>query len=382
MTKNNFCSEESLAIDWLRFPLMICVVFIHSFNVPAEALPIDWTSLSFNDVYTVINVFFSRIITHSAVPCFYFISGYLFFLNISQFNKTVWQKKMKSRVRTLLVPYLLWNAIFIVAIAGKDVLKCLLGMENLSDIAIWFNEQGGLPGLFWNCNVWGEDAVNWLGQAQRSSGPIDLPLWFLRDLIVVTLLTPIIHWLVKHCGIAFIAVLGLAFVSKVWPLIDGLSITAIFFFSIGAYMGERKISISVLLRWEKPIYLIAVLLALISTYLGGPDTAVGNIVFPFFRIAGVPAALCLALRFHSRGHVKWPVLTHSVFFIYALHGLYIIGYYFGGMFNELVADSNMILRTLVYLLVPFIKIAACAIIYIIMKRITPRLLSVLTGSRS
>lgn len=104
-------------------------------------------------------------------------------------------------------------------------------------------------------------------------------------------------------------------------------------------------------------------------------------MFQFFRIAGVPAALCIALRFHNRGHVKWPVLTHSVFFIYALHGLYII-YYPGGILYELVADSNMILRTLVYLLVPFIKIAACVMVYIIMKRATPRLLSVLTGSRS
>ena len=374
--------NDSAAIEWLRFPLIVCVVFIHSFGEPVDMTLIDWTSLSGNDIYDIIRVLFSRVITHSAVPCFYFISGYLFFLNIQKLDKSSWLTKMRKRVRTLLVPYILWNVIFIAATCGKLILKWLLGMSGAEDITSWFNDNGGLPGLFWNCSVWGESAVDWLGNPQRSSGPIDLPLWFLRDLIVVTVLTPIIYWLIKRCGLLFITVLGLAFVSKVWPLVDGFSIPAIFFFSCGAYMGINKISISVFAKYETLIYIITVLLIAADLYLGGPDTGIGNLVHPFFRISGVLASFCIALRLRNKGHVRYPMLTKSVFFIYAFHCLHIIGYYFGGMWMDFFNNSNELVKTLVYFLVPALKISACFIVFVLMERFTPRLLAILTGSRN
>lgn len=46
------------------------------------------------------------------VPCFFFISGYLFFRN---YTPAYFLKKLRTRFRSLLVPYLLWNSLFALA---------------------------------------------------------------------------------------------------------------------------------------------------------------------------------------------------------------------------------------------------------------------------
>ena len=45
----------------------------------------------------------------TCVPFFFMISGYLFFRT---YDKSKWKEKMLSRVRTLLIPYMVWNAIY------------------------------------------------------------------------------------------------------------------------------------------------------------------------------------------------------------------------------------------------------------------------------
>lgn len=76
---------QSRTIDWLRFPLAIAVVYIHSFG----SYPIDLNFLH-SDPFSSISIFnwiricFSHVLTHIAVPSFYLISGYLFFHNWSQ----------------------------------------------------------------------------------------------------------------------------------------------------------------------------------------------------------------------------------------------------------------------------------------------------------
>lgn len=373
-------SLDSAAIEWLRFPLVVCVVIIHSFGPPVDFGIIDWSALSFDDAYNVVRVFFSRVITHSAVPCFYIISGYLFFFNVDRFDCTVWKSKIKSRVRTLLVPYLLWNLIFIVVIIGKDLLKCAIGIESASTILAWYHENGGILRLFWNCNVWGENAVGWFGNQQRDSAPIDLPLWFLRDLMVVTLLSPITYWLIKHFGRCYLTFLCLAFVSKAWPMIDGFSIAAVFFFSLGAYMGIRKLSFTIFAKFDKVIYSVAFALAVVDVFLGGPDTFYGNIAHPFFRISGALATFCIGLKLCGRA---WnPALVRSVFFIYAFHGLYIIGYYLGVVPQQITAESNAFIKLSVYFLVPILKVLACLGVFVLMERFMPRMLAILTGNRN
>ena len=64
---------QSKVIAFLRFPLIVLVLFIHcNFTTLSE----EWASLPFTTKF--INLFSQRI-APIAIPFFYFISGYLFF---------------------------------------------------------------------------------------------------------------------------------------------------------------------------------------------------------------------------------------------------------------------------------------------------------------
>ena len=88
-------TREKNKISYLHFIMSVLVILIHSIN---------------ND--TKLERFFSieSGIGQFAVPLFFIISGFLYFRNIK--SKTDAIEKLKRRVRTLLIPFLLWNLIY------------------------------------------------------------------------------------------------------------------------------------------------------------------------------------------------------------------------------------------------------------------------------
>ncbi len=182
----------SATIDLLRFPLAIMVIFIHMNPEVSNLFDVDFSLISGHGIYNVTGVLLSHVLTHIAVPTFYLISGFLFFINFQKWSWEGYKKKLSIRIKTLLVPYLLWNAIpfllavlaMLAAVAIKG--KPIVGVETFIVEKNWH--------IFYDCNEWGTTRINWLGENLRMIGPYDLPLWFLRDLIVVTMMTPIIYY--------------------------------------------------------------------------------------------------------------------------------------------------------------------------------------------
>lgn len=70
---------QSRAIDVMRFPLAVMVVAIHTyFN---ESLNLRGTEIPFTGEWAhELITFFSIVLTDAAVPAFFVISGYLFFM--------------------------------------------------------------------------------------------------------------------------------------------------------------------------------------------------------------------------------------------------------------------------------------------------------------
>ena len=61
--ESDYVLLQSQTIDWLRFPLAVAVVFIHSFGYPLTyTLPaLNIHSFSGMDVYNVIRICFSQV---------------------------------------------------------------------------------------------------------------------------------------------------------------------------------------------------------------------------------------------------------------------------------------------------------------------------------
>ncbi len=383
--KCDYTLLQSQTIEWLRFPLAVAVVFIHSFGYPPiYTLPtLSIQEFSGMDIYNIIRICFSHVVTHVAVPIFFLISGFLFFIGkADNLNTWAWWKmKYKSRFRRLVIPYFLWNLIAILGVLLVIVGTSFLNGKPLSRIFDYFVENRWLH-LFWDCEIWGEKRLNWLGLAVPSTAPANVPLWFLRDLFVTVAIAPVIYWLVKCLKYYYVFILAFCYVSKIWFDIPGLSITAIFFFSLGAFYSIRGINLVMVFEKIKLISFVGgVLLLLVTIYFDGNNTAIGFLIYPFFIIIGVCATFNLAVCLVGSGKVKvYPALSKSSFFIYATHALLVL------FISQLICSkilywNSPIILTLRYLLTPVLAVGICLTLYFVMKNKVPKLLNILTGDR-
>lgn len=137
--------------------------------------------------------------------------------------------KLRKRAQTLLLPYLFWNG----ALVGLHLLIELLFPSMLSGEAKPVLDNG------W-CDWWD---IFWAREPSEPGGmpmPINYPLWFIRDLMVLVVFSPLVYAMVRYLRQYALALLGF-----LWLIYDGvsspgLSPTAWFFFSLGAFYSVHR----------------------------------------------------------------------------------------------------------------------------------------------
>ena len=217
-------------INFLRFPLIVGVVFIHSniLVVNIQGIIVRYDRCPF--VSFVINLF-SYVFADVCVPLFFFISGFLFFYN-SYFTKEVYFHKIRSRIRSLFIPYLIWNFVAFVILLIQVHPKVIHFFPLLKDYRV---DIISFLSSFWVTNL----PVEMSGNAN----PINTPLWFIRDLMVLVLMSQVIWWLVKNLKMGLIVILAFVWFFSLgkhigFPLLCHQSL---FFFPLGAYFGIFKL---------------------------------------------------------------------------------------------------------------------------------------------
>lgn len=350
----DFQITQSKTINWLRFPLIVLVVYIHNYESAYDYSPIiNWTSITSIDIYEIIRIFFSKVISHIAVPSFFFISGYLFFYKTKEFTKKVYLSKLTKRIYTLLIPYILWNIIAITFDFCNFYSK-----HNISDSFIHIVN-----------NLW-----------YFFTNPLDYPLWYVRNLIILSLFSPVYYYLLNKWPQLFVCLFILVL------LICGHStnINSIVFFGLGAYLSINNFNIITTFRKIRiPMYIIALITMLLCVYFNSKYSEIGKRIYPIFILSGVISIFNIASFFIEKNIFKESkFLTSSVFFIYAIHILLPISWtdiYFKQAF--LLCNDNFILQTIIYLLQPLVKTALCLLLFIAMKTLTPKFVNVLCGNR-
>ncbi len=152
---------QSQIISFLRFPLIVGVVFIHCggmIDAPQKGNVSDW-------YYWIIRMF-SGVLPLVCVPLFFIISGFLFF-----YKNGSYRNKLYKRMYSLGIPYLIWNILGIIIICFKHF---------------------ALPKYFPKWNDWDTCLNSFLNIFRCSGTPPDYPLWFIRDLIVIVIFSFII----------------------------------------------------------------------------------------------------------------------------------------------------------------------------------------------
>lgn len=339
MNDGNSISQYEV-IRQLRFPMIVLVTYAHSYGHVADGfnlLSSDWNT------YEFLKLFISQTLVKVAVPVFFIMSGYLFFSNVMDWSLAVYKAKMLRRMKTLLLPYLIWNLLMAIKLKSFS----------------W--------SLFW---VWWKPAgiqIDWLGHEQLMTAPANMPLWFLRDLMVISLLTPIIYIGVRRLGSWLLGVLMILYLSGVCAFIPGLSAYAVFFFTFGAFLSVRKKNlVDTMSRYKVPAYILSVMLAIamICAY----HTAVFSSLMLCFRITGAIVVFCLASRWLSHTSFRLPTLVcDSAYFVYLAHFVFFF-FFIDEAFFALFGISTPGL-SIHYLICPLIKVILLVSIYAMYRRI-------------
>lgn len=376
------CWDKSqfLAFDLLRFPLALAVIFIHmspeTFCLAEASFPL----LSGQGLYNVVAISLSNVICQIAVPVFFVISGYLFFRNLYVWSWDGYMGKIKSRTRTLVVPYLLWNILAYGMAISKRMVGVFAQKATWDDVVNYIYEKNWH--VLYDGVVWDTARMDILGNNLFTTGPIDVPLWFLRDLIVVSFMAPVVYFFIKKARIYAILVLFVAYVTRLWPLLSGFSITAFFYFSVGAYFAVYRINIIAFVRrfgfYSLPFSL---LLFFPSVYYNGPETIVGDNIYPFYILFTVFSAFFVSTWLVENTKIRpVPLLVKSCFFVYALHKLFLLQFVQQGL-HAVVPGVSGEEDGFCYLASPIVAAVFCVCIYVLFSRFFPKATSLFCGNR-
>ncbi len=232
-------------IEVARVVLVIGLVFLHYFSFPnSRVSPFTGFDPDSHPFATFVNSFI-LLFFFSAVPLLSTISGWLFFGLADHPLQTI-IRRMRNRIGSLLFPLITWN------LATIAVGLTLYAIAPTTGLLGEFRFDFAEPSLFGVL-----DAVFGI-----TGLPIAFQFWFVRDLFLSVLVSPLLWLVLRHAPLAGVVVLG---ASWVLDLTFGIFIRTdvLFFFFLGGFARMRQVSLDISWRTAKILLVAyAVLMAL------------------------------------------------------------------------------------------------------------------------
>lgn len=329
------CDNCFNALSIAKVIMVIGIIYIHIF--PSFALRQICSSFpSFNHIYAVITETLAR----GCVPFYFFISGFMYAKG--ELRITNYKRKTLSRVNRLIIPFFIWNTLFL-------IFFCLDRVQSVTDF-IWLYIR-----------------------------PANFPLWFLRDLFLVSLTAPIISFCISKLKNFFpLFLLSTYFIYM--PESETSFIASLIFFSIGVFFSTR----TELMNWTKThkayIFAIFFLLWSIDTilYLSSYNRL---FIHNLFKLWFILTFVCLLpyLRkdkkignfLFSLGNFSFFLYCTHLFFIAIPHLLYPAYYNCSSLFSSIA----------IFLCSPWLLCVSSYTVYYILLKINPELLHFLLGTK-
>lgn len=377
MKKADRSDLRSQALDLLRFPLAVVIVIIHTFSCRGTGLIFSNNEIDFHNIvfFEEIQCFIDGFLRGQSVPIYFFISGFVFFLSV-EWSKEKYIQKLKNRVKTLLIPYLIWNTIALLLVIISQ---------------IYFTPFLSKPMQAWNFSLKNILLCYWvykgelLGIEISSLHPINGVLWFVRDLMIVVLCTPLLYRLMKRGNCWFVVLLGVLWFfnscfDERYAFLNGW-LSAFFFFSWGAYMSiNRKDMLVEFGRYFRlSVFMYSILgLSYVAAAHWCPEIC--KTIKSLNVFFGLLFAYNLAAWLLRKKYCKAsPFLASSSFFIYVSHSL-ICGRLLKLLYIYLQPASSISLL-FIHISTVVLTLAFLLSSFYLMRRYTPALLRVLTGRR-
>jgi fucose 4-O-acetylase-like acetyltransferase len=357
------------------FVSMVLLVFVHGYNLDIRYMqpwtipgqPMNFTS--FTEYFLANGIFRFRI------PMLFIISGYLYALH----DQKPYKQRTNKRLRTLLVPYLVWSALAIVILYLLELIPACIPILNSAEITRIDDSRLLLHDYYWY-----ELLGRWI------FFPVPYQLWFIRVLLIYNIAYPAIRWCVMNrigrwvfFFVAFLMWLG----TMGFVLFEG---EGLLFFSLGVWMQKTNFSIDIPKSWLRPLWwgVSFVVLASVKTYIAfNGEPYLGTAVYPVLSIIHKLVILSglIACWFGLDPLVNWFMnkrwfvwLSAFSFIIYAVHAP-MVAYLINPVLEILkpLQGTHLLAFILLPTAIVFFAIGAGAIL----RRISPATYSLLTGGR-
>lgn len=316
--------QLSNAIYLLRLPLALMVVVLHI--SPAPMPFIAGFKCPDVSIFNCVKAFGFEI-ANLAVPCFYMISGFLLL-----FKSRKYAQVLKEKSRTLLLPYIVWNILAAVYLYLTQGIRCD------SFFALFI-------------------------------APANFPLWFLRDLIVLTLCYPIIELLIKKLGLVSIVIAAIVYLIY--------QTDSFFYFFVGCFFALNPCSLrlSRVKLWVLGLACTALyLLACFNWQYGW------GICHRLWVLIGSVSLIVFVYNIWGKNPVSARLkrLSKSSYFIYLAHK---VGPTYLAKLPFAYLPASQITQIACFLISPWIATAICIGVYMIAVKILPKRALILVGDK-
>lgn len=337
-------------VYWLTFIFSILVIWVHSGNAELFLGPgaaDGWAG--------GVERFFGTCLGQFSVPGFFAVSAYLFY---RRFALSDLKRKWKSRVRSLLLPYLLWNGLYYAGYAAASRLPGVAAVVGKAPIPL--NGAECLRAVF-----------------LYEYNPV---FWYLFQLILLTALAPLLYAVLRNVwsGAVFLAALT-AFLglNRNLPILNG---DALFYYGAGAFAAlhgkkwvEGRLSCAEAAAYGAGLAAAAVCVRL-AAHPGGilSGSVLAQILF---RMIGVWGAV-LAVRL-----LPLPAAAEFMknnFFLYAMHFAWVRLINKSGA-RFLPALPGVALG--LFLAMPAVIVMLCTFFERLGRRICPQMYALFSGGR-
>ncbi|MDO4276037.1 MAG: acyltransferase family protein [Eubacteriales bacterium] len=219
--------RESNRITCLRALCVVLVIFLHQYaGALGDTAFVATGTVVSNQTLEAIQYIISRIVTFAAVPLFFLISSVLLYA-----KEFTWKSNMKKKLKSLIFPYVLWITIYI-------LIYCI--GQTIPATALYFANAKRQVREMAICDFIG--AYTGVG----GNGIFVNALWFLRDLIILNFIAPMIKILIdRFPRLVFILLMILWNMGHV-PGILILNTQSIVFFCLGYYVVKYGIRMKLL----------------------------------------------------------------------------------------------------------------------------------------
>jgi len=337
----------SRKIIYISFVLSIFVISIHTYNLDTYKL------IGQQDVLSKIVVFFETYMDRLekvCVPFFFTISGYLFFRTFN-WNKMV--QKYQSRIKSLLIPYIIWCTLYFLMYAFITHIPAISRYMNMAPVSLTLT-------YYLQC-VWNNTYTT---------------LWFVKDLIIQIIFAPLlylifpmrnkkIHWIIISIGSFLVLMLcGLGWIPLHIPYLN-------VFFLLGSYAGINMKH--VVEEPDKKLILPGLAGVIICLAIAMIGTLAENDGWRLLFI--ISLWFCLEWFSYKKEPQWWMGIS---FFIYCAHSIILES------FEKLwlkAAGISVFAALMDYLFMPLIVLTIIIVIAYLLKRYLSNVWNVLTGNR-